>query len=290
MLLREYLIRLHLCKGVGIATERKILNYIKMNHAVPSSVGLSQLLKIERAEAIQLNKRIVSNETTEKMNMSLKISDCLTIVDENYPQKLKEIYNPPLVLFYRGDITLLDSPLLGVVGARQNSVYANQVLEKIIPEIVDANIVTISGLAQGIDSICHRITLNNGGKTIGVIGTGINMNYPKINEQLQNEMMKNHLVITEYAAFEKPLSFHFPQRNRIIAGLCDSLLVVEAKEKSGSLITANIALEENRNVLVVPGRVDAELSRGCNLLFREGAKPVLDSSDILEEFAHDLTK
>ena len=199
MLLRECLIRLHLCKGVGIATERKILNYIKMNHAVPSSVGLSQLLKIERAEAIQLNKRIVSNENTEKMNMSLKISDCLTIVDENYPQKLKEIYNPPLVLFYRGDITLLDSPLLGVVGARQNSVYANQVLEKIIPEIFDANIVTISGLAQGIDSIWHRITLNNGGKTIGVIGTGINMNYPKINEQLQNEMMKNHLVITEYA-------------------------------------------------------------------------------------------
>ena len=157
-------------------------------------------------------------------------------------------------------------------------------LQGLIPPIVQNKIITISGLAQGVDSLCHRLTINSGGDTVGVIGTGMNRVYPRCNQELQYEMMQNHLVISEYVYDEEPRAWHFPERNRIIAGLCDSLMVTEAKERSGSLITANLALQENRNVLAVPGKINAGLSRGCNLLIREGAKPVLESQDILEEF------
>lgn len=159
-----------------------------------------------------------------------------------------------------------------------------EVLKKLLPDILDEGIATVSGLAKGIDSLAHKITLSEKGKTIGVIGTGLDRTYPRENFELQANMEKEGIVLSEYALGQKPLRFHFPARNRIISGLCQSLLVVEARRQSGSLITANMALQENRNVLAVPGNINSILSEGCNELILEGAKPILRAEDILEEF------
>ena len=263
---------------------RSIYQFIKQNKRVPNLNDLIQIMDGKYAIASDVYMRIFSRKTTELLQRTLAFSKFITIFDQAYPPKLREIYHPPLVLFYRGNLELLQEKTLAIVGARQHSSYSHEVLQGLIPSIVQNKIITISGLAQGVDSLCHRLTINSGGHTVGVIGTGMNRFYPRCNQELQHEMMQNHLVISEYVYDEEPRAWHFPERNRIIAGLCDSLMVTEAKERSGSLITANLALQENRNVLAVPGKINAVLSRGCNLLIREGAKPVLESQDILEEF------
>lgn len=284
MTLKEYLLRIHLCSGIGLVSENKIFEFIKINHQIPSDYDLMLLLNLNFQKTRNLYQLIYSDKITRLIEQNLCQFDYITILDETYPEKLREIYQPPLVLFYKGDLNLLNYPILGVVGARKHSQYANEVLNQLLPTVIQKQIVTVSGLAHGVDSLCHRITIGNHGKTIGVIGTGLDICYPHENQQLQQEMMKNHLVISEFKATSSPRALHFPLRNRIIAGLCDSILVVEARKKSGSLITANLALQENRNVLVVPGKINSELSVGCNLLFKDGAKPIFDSQDILEEF------
>lgn len=284
MLFKEFILRVRACAGIGLTTEFKIYQFIKRNNRIPNLNDFIQILDGKYAIASDLYIRIFSKKTTEFLQQTLTFSKFITIFDQAYPQKLREIYRPPLVLFYQGNLKFLQEKILAVVGARQHSPYSHEILRGIIPAVVQNKIITISGLAQGVDSLCHRLTINSGGHTIGVIGSGMNRFYPHCNQQLQQEMMQNHLVISEYLYDEKPRAWHFPERNRIIAGLCDSLVVTEAKEHSGSLITANLALQENRNVLAVPGKINAALSRGCNLLIREGAKPVLESRDILEEF------
>lgn len=141
----------------------------------------------------------------------------------------------------------------------------------------------MSGLARGVDGAAHRLTLKHAGKAIAVIGNGLDRIYPRENTDLQNMIMHSGLLLTEYPLGTAPLPFHFPERNRIIAGLSTACLVVEARQKSGSLITANIAVQENRNVLAVPGSILQPLSKGCNELIAQGARPALDASDILEE-------
>ena len=284
MSFEEFILRVRACIGIGLATEFKIYQFIKQNKRVPNLNDFIQIMDGKYAIASDAYMRIFSKKTTELLQQTLAFSKYITIFDQAYPAKLREIYHPPLVLFYRGNLELLQRKALAVVGARQHSSYSHEVLQGLLPPIVQNKIITISGLAQGVDSLCHRLTINSGGHTVGVIGTGMNRVYPRCNQELQYEMMQNHLVISEYVYDEEPRAWHFPERNRIIAGLCDSLMVTEAKERSGSLITANLALQENRNVLAVPGKINAALSRGCNLLIREGAKPVLESQDILEEF------
>lgn len=290
MEIREYLIRVHFCKHIGIKREHLILEYILKNKTFPDKFTMMEILNINYQIVNQIFNEIYARETTLKIKKALQIAKVVTILDDEYPEKLMQTYDPPIVLFYRGDLTLIKRPILAVVGARQNSNYSNEVLQQIIPKIIAHKIVTISGLAQGVDSLCHRLTINNGGSTIGVIGTGIDKYYPKCNHELQKNMEQHQLVLTEFLPSNPPKAFHFPMRNRIIAGLCDSLLVVEAKAKSGSLITANIALQENRNVLVIPGNITSNLSKGCNELFREGAKPIFSGEDIIEEFSYYLTK
>lgn len=284
MEIKEYLLNLHVCPGIGVASEHRILNFIQQTGLFPNKNDLSEILKLQTTKASQIIYNLNSKQNFKLVQDTLKIAKAVTLIDDNYPQKLKETYHPPLVMFYQGNLTLAENKILAVVGARQNSQYANLVLQTLLPQIVSQNIVTVSGLAQGVDSICRRITLANAGKTIGVIGTGLDFHYPKCNFELQEYLGANHLVLTEYPVSQGPKKHHFPMRNRIIAGLCDSLLVVEAKKRSGSLITANLALEENRNVLAVPGRIDHSLSAGCNQLISEGAKMILSSADIMEEF------
>ncbi len=181
-------------------------------------------------------------------------------------------------------LSLLNTQSLAVVGARQMTSYGEATLKGILPVIIKRGITVISGLAAGVDGLSHEITLKNQGKTIGVIGSGIDQVYPRNHQYLQRAVAEQGLVISEYGLGEEPIAWHFPERNRIIAGLAETLLVVEAKKRSGSLITANIALEENRNVCAIPGRIDAPLSLGCNQLIAAGAKPITEAKDLLDEF------
>lgn len=208
----------------------------------------------------------------------------LTILDETYPDYLKHIYNPPAVLFYKGDLRLLTRKMIAIVGARKNTSYGKAALQKILPELIAAGFVTVSGLALGIDRDVHQQTLKLGGKTIGVIGTGLDLCYPKNNHALQKQMLSNELVLSEYPLGTKPLKQHFPMRNRIIAGLSLGTVVIEAAYRSGSLITANLALQEGREVFAIPGNITSPSSRGTNDLIVHGAKCVTNAEQILEEF------
>lgn len=209
----------------------------------------------------------------------------LLITDDDYPVALKEIYGSSTVLCYRGDRLLLTTKMLAVVGARQMSPYGQAAMDLLLPPVIYAGITIVSGLARGVDGYSHQNALKYSGKTIGVIGTGLDRCYPREHQGLMQEMMQSQLILTEYPLGTPPHDSHFPARNRIIAGLCQSCLVIEGRHRSGSLITANLALQENRNVLAVPGAINHELSTGCNELIAEGAKPVLTSLDIVEEFS-----
>ena len=206
-----------------------------------------------------------------------------SILDDCYPWDLSEIYNPPALLFYQGNIDLLELPKVAVVGSRDSSKLGNQSVQKIIKEL-NNELIIVSGLARGIDTAAHMAALQNGGRTIAVIGTGLDVFYPKANKKLQAYIGKNHLVLSEYGPGEQPLKFHFPERNRIIAGLCRGVIVAEAKMRSGSLITCERAMEEGRDVFAIPGSILDGKSDGCHHLIQEGAKCIMSGSDVLSEF------
>lgn len=217
-------------------------------------------------------------------NFLRKNGTILTIFDDNYPTFLKEIYQPPLILFARGKIEyLFEDKLCAIVGSRTPTEYSNKVLDLIIPGLVKNDIVTVSGLAQGVDYLVHHKTVEEKGKTIAVIGGGFHHIYPNCNKNFANILMENQLVLSEYLPNIIPQKWHFPARNRIISGLSKATIVIEAKKRSGSLITANLALQEGRNVLAVPGDIFNPLSEGCNELIAAGARPINKIEDILEE-------
>lgn len=209
----------------------------------------------------------------------------MTLLDVDYPSALAEIYQPPVLLFYRGRRELLTQRKLAIVGARMCTTYSQHCLRQLLPELVQANLVTVSGLASGVDTLVHQETLIAGGQTIAVIGNGLNISYPRTNQLLQARLGQEGLVLSEYLPDAPPQKFHFPQRNRIIAGLAVGTLVTEAKQRSGSLITANLALQENRNVYAIPGGLFSPLSVGTNELIQAGALPVLKASDILDDLS-----
>ena len=206
-----------------------------------------------------------------------------SILDDCYPWDLSEIYDAPVLLFYKGNLDLLKFPKVAIVGSRACSKQGTKSVEKVIQGL-DNELVIVSGLAKGIDTAAHMAALQNGGKTIAVIGTGLDVFYPKANKRLQDYIGNDHLVLSEYGPGEQPLKFHFPARNRIIAGLCRGVIVAEAKMRSGSLITCERAMEEGRDVFAIPGSVLDGLSDGCHHLIQEGAKLVTSGKDVLAEF------
>ena len=208
----------------------------------------------------------------------------VSIFDQDYPIELKHTYNPPVLLFYQGNIELLSKPKLAIVGARKCSETGKQSVRKVVNELGN-HFTIVSGLARGIDTCAHMEALKNKGNTIAVIGTGLDVYYPKENKALQDYMSKNHLVLSEYAPSEQPLKYHFPERNRIISGLCQGVLVVEAKLRSGSLITCERAMEEGRDVFAIPGNILDGKSDGCHHLIQEGAKCITTGFEILSEFS-----
>ncbi|MDX6479392.1 MAG: processing protein [Gaiellaceae bacterium] len=203
-----------------------------------------------------------------------------------FPPLLRAIHDPPVGLFLRGAAApeLLSRPAVAIVGARACSPYGSQVARMLGRELAAAGLVVVSGLARGVDGEAHRGALEAGGATIGVLGCGIDRDYPAAHRELARRIGESGLVVSEYAPGVEPAPWRFPARNRIIAGLCAATVVVEAREASGALITADLALEEGREVFACPGEITSALSAGSNALLRLGATPLTGALDVLESF------
>jgi len=224
----------------------------------------------------------ISPETEMKKLEQCSI-DVLTWHDSDYPARLKEIYDYPPVLYVKGSIIDKDEWCLAVVGTRRPTVYGRQVTDEIVTELSRSRITIVSGLARGIDSVAHKSALEAGGRSIAVMGGGLDSIYPAENANLARSITKNGALLSEYHPGMKPRPENFPRRNRIMSGISLGVLVIEAGKSSGALITANLALEQNREVFAIPGSILSPVSIGTNQLIKEGAKLVRDPLDILEE-------
>lgn len=208
----------------------------------------------------------------------------ITLLDPEYPVLLKEIPSPPIVLYYYGNINLLSTPCIGIVGTRRATAYSEQVIETFVPTLVTAGLTIVSGFQRGVDTLAHTQTLKCNGQTIAVLGAGLDIDYPPANKSLRKQMIAtNNLIISEYPPGTLPFNQNFPRRNRIISGLSAGVIVTEAAKKSGSLITANFAIEQNREVFAIPGSVLSPLSEGPHYLIQQGAKLIQSPEQIFEE-------
>jgi len=207
----------------------------------------------------------------------------LTLTDADYPSHLREIPDPPPLLFVRGDPAILAYPQIAMVGSRNPTPMGREIASAFAKELAEMGFVITSGLAIGIDGAAHRGTLSVGGPTIAVVGTGLDRIYPARHRELGLEIIKTGACVSEFFLGTPPLAVNFPQRNRIISGLSLGVLVVEATTRSGSLITARLAGEQGREVFAIPGSIHNPLARGCHMLLRQGAKLVESASDVIEE-------
>ena len=204
--------------------------------------------------------------------------------EATYPNRLRKIYDAPYGIFQKGQPYEEKELSIAIVGSRYPTTYGFEISKKFAKELAQQGVQIVSGLARGVDGTVHREIIDKKGQAVGVLGCGIDLIYPKENFQLFYDMYANQTVISEYPPGSEPLKWHFPERNRIISGLSDGILVTEARARSGSLITADFALEQGRDVFAVPGPIDALTSAGCNRLIRDGAGLVSDAWDILREY------
>ncbi|MBC7327012.1 DNA-protecting protein DprA [bacterium] len=219
----------------------------------------------------------------EKMIMEKVGAKIITILDPKYPPNLKEIYDPPIVLYVRGEIKEEDKFAVAIVGTRRPTQYGRSVAYKLASELVQRGFTVVSGLARGIDASAHRGALEGGGRTIAVLGCGIDIAYPMENKELMDEIARKGAIVSEFAPGTPPQPWHFPVRNRIISGLSLGTVMVQAPEGSGALITADLALEQGREVFAVPGNIEDPRSKGPHQLIKEGAKLVEFVEDIITE-------
>lgn len=274
-------------KGMGPRTWKKILDsYQTPAHAIASSKKWkgAGLVRINQAEAFD-SRSWESQVLAEIKTIHDKSYDYILWSDPEYPEKLKQISDPPLLLYYRGDISLLKNYGLAVVGSRQSSGYGQEMASTICRKISCFGITIISGFAYGIDRQAHMASVDNSGSTIAVLGTGIDLIYPGMNKDLWIKVADKGLIITEFFPGTKPDARNFPYRNRIISGLSLGVLVIQSAIKSGSMITATLALEQNKEVFAVPGAVTMENYDGCNYLIKQGAHLVQGPDDIMEILA-----
>ncbi|MEN6351171.1 MAG: DNA-processing protein DprA [Syntrophomonas sp.] len=214
--------------------------------------------------------------------------DIITIEDDDYPPMLRVISQAPFILFYRGRPEVLRQLCLAIVGSRKASAYGKKVAHDLARDLAAAGVVVVSGLARGIDSEAHQGAMDGSGTTIAVLGSGIDVVYPPENRKLYEKILEQGTIVSEFLPGSHPEANNFPRRNRIISGLSSGVLVVEARQKSGALITADFALEQGRDVFAVPGPVSSESSKGTNNLIKQGAKLVSSVEDILEEYVSPL--
>lgn len=286
---RERLIHIHHCRGIGW---KGIYTLLKYDPTLKKIYHLSQdsLQKLLHRQVSSKNVSIFYTDLHTNFIQTLlekyhqKKIHIITIMDDQYPLLLKEIYDPPFVLYAAGNLDLLQiNKKLSVVGSRTPSSYGINCIKEILSPIIQNDWVIVSGFARGIDTEAHKFTMRNHGKTIAVLGGGFSHIYPPENLGMIKDMIKDHLLLTEYPIHIKPQKWHFPMRNRIISGLSYGTLLIEAKERSGSLITSDLALEQGREVFAIPGSIYEKNSVGTNKLIQQGAKLVLNSDDILME-------
>jgi DNA processing protein len=237
----------------------------------------NEIIKFIREDRIQFYINYLNRE---------KIKIC-TKYSEDYPQKLSNIENKPFLLYFKGnmDVKELNRKGIAVVGSRKSTSYGKWVSEKLVSQLSRKGINIISGMAQGVDTIAHEVSLKMNNPTVAVLGSGVDVAYPTKNKILYDKISEMGLIISEFPPGTSPMPYNFPLRNRIISGLSDGVLVIEAGEKSGSLITATHAVEQGREVFAVPGNIDSIFSKGTNKLIREGAKITTCADDIIEEFS-----
>jgi DNA processing protein len=243
-----------------------------------SEATLRQLLSIDAAAPIDPWR----NDELRRQVDTVRDS-AVTLADDDYPPLLKQIVDPPLALFYRGNLALVQTASVAMVGSRRASAYAISAATHLARELAFAGLTVVSGLARGVDAACHQATLDASGQTIAVLGTGIDIVYPRSHRRLFETIEGRGLILTEFPPGTPPLKFNFPVRNRIISGLTLGTVIVEATGQSGSLITARMAAEQNREVFAVPGPIFSPGSEGTHRLIQYGAKLVHETNDILDE-------
>lgn len=283
---RDFLLWIRLLPGIGLMGRHKIWQFLQETQRQRLTLQeIFTLTELSAAAQTKIRVAIQSGELRRIYNL-VKQYPVVTLADDAYPELLREIAQPPLCLFFQGDFALVNQPCVAIVGARELTPYGQQVLATWLPHLVGAKLVTVSGLARGTDEAVHRGTMAHAGQTIAVIGTGVDVAYPKRRDNLQTQISQQGLILSEYLPWEPPAKHHFPERNRIIAGLAQATVIVEARQKSGSLITANVALDENRVVMAVPGPVTSPLSAGTNALIVAGAIPLISPAQILAEYVN----
>lgn len=281
--LKTMILKLYLTRGIGnLGIQRLVAQDVDLAALSAEEISI-QAGVVKKAEFITSWKETNTRFLDEKIAEFTANNDYITIVDEEYPEALRETYAPPSVLFYRGEIALLQQPLLAVVGSRHPRAESVDLLRMFLPDLFIHELVIASGLASGIDGLAHEMCLENEVPTIAVMGTGLDQCYPKQHESLKRRIEEKGLVLSEYLPAVGPKRHHFPLRNRIIAGIARGTLIVEAKKRSGSLITAQIALENGREVFVFPGSPLYEAYLGSLQLIQDGAKCVFKPQHIIEE-------
>jgi len=282
--LRRYWVAWNLVKGIGAVRFRTLLNAFgdprSAWEASPEALreaGLSEKLS---ANVAKLRVQVALDKVWEQIQS--RDIQVLTWDDEAYPRRLKEIDQPPPVLYLRGSLLAEDEWAVAIVGTRRVTAYGRQVADELSTVLARNGVTVISGLARGIDSIAHQAAVNTGGRTIAVMGTGVEQIYPPENRRLADQIMQQGALVSDYPLGTPPDGVNFPPRNRIISGLALAVVVVEAGLTSGALITASFAAEQGRDVFAVPGNINAPQSLGTNRLIQDGATPLLTPQQVLE--------
>jgi DNA processing protein len=283
---RFHWLALNFIPGVGPVLIKALLD----RFGSPKRIFRASRRELARVDGIgeRLAEVIKETDVQEKVQRELKLieelkASIVTLTDQSYPNNLRQIFDPPPLIYVRGDLQMRDKLAISMVGSRLISHYGRMITERIAGDLSRQGVTIVSGMARGIDSAAHRGALSVGGRTIAVLGCGVDIVYPRENRRLFEEITAQGAVISEFPLSTPPEGANFPRRNRIISGLSLGVVVVQANSRSGSLITAGLALEQNRDVFAVPGNVGMAGSRGTNRLIKQGAKLIESAEDILEE-------
>ncbi len=285
-------IALRLVRGVGNVTYRQLLDRFASPHKI---LRTSPALLTEAGISARIAREIVAFDQWKEVEAELEQlagvnARLVTQTDTEYPERLRQIHDPPPFLYIRGRFAPQDDLAIAIVGARTASTYGRKMARELAHELAGCGVCVVSGLARGIDSEAHQAALESGGRTIAVLGSGLDVVYPREHIALAEQIAESGAVVSEFSFGSRPEAGNFPYRNRVISGISLGTVVVEATEKSGSLITAQCALDQNREVFAVPGPVMASRSRGPHRLIKDGAKLVESIDDILSEIAPALAR
>ena len=281
---KRYWVGFNMVKGIGAVRLQALRDHF-------GDLGVAWQAPVDALQAAGLSQKLAERVAQARAGIDLDAClagyaaqkiNILTWDDEAYPRRLKEIDQPPPVLYVRGELIAEDSQAVAVVGTRRISAYGRQAAEEIVSQVAANGITIVSGLAHGVDAIAHQAALKAGSRTIAVLGCGVDRIYPPENAQLAGKIIANGAIISDYAPGTPPDASNFPPRNRIISGLARAVIVVEAGETSGALITAQFAVDQGRDVYAVPGSIFALQCKGTNRLIAQGAYPLLSAKDLLE--------